>query len=329
MKAFDPNPHDDIKWKDSISRRFSLHEIIIFFFGVLHLISFSNQYSMIRLLAIHSDKLTPDGVEVMMSTKLDTKITQNLPTIVQVAHSNYKKIQQAKYTVLHSEETFTPIESSSTDSLRNTNKHENEHPKHLSIVRSFPASAESQHQNPTISRNLRLLSNQTTENIFVTTDTIMRNQFCYEKPDLAPRNHLNNFTFDQRIQSMMNVIEKLSTSQLLHDFFSHQYKAACHIVFDDVFGNFSDMNLNEEKLIQRYAMVVFLYSMKQEEALPLPMDICDFAKDHIECNSKGQVTKIDWRNLGKYFYFLITDIYLCRSIDSSIPMMYVVLIILT
>ena len=168
-------------------------------------------------------------------------------------------------------------------------------------IPSFPTSAQHLNENidgePTYSNRIigpRKLAffddNQFNNETSSPNEKSTNKRICDMKPDLSPTNHLNNFKFDERIEKILGVIQTLSPMNLIHNYFSHQYEAACYILFDDII----DISVDNESLIQRYSLAVFLYATNQRAEFPLPKNICNYAENKIKCNDDGIVTKLDW-----------------------------------
>lgn len=111
---------------------------------------------------------------------------------------------------------------------------------------------------------------------------------CHERPLLSPINHLNNFHYDRRVEKIMNVIQTISSPKTLNNFETPQYMAACLIAFDDVVQT----SWNDNLILQKYIIIIFLYSMNQQPEIMMlnTPNICDF--DGIVCNSQGHVVNI-------------------------------------
>jgi len=114
---------------------------------------------------------------------------------------------------------------------------------------------------------------------------------CSEAPILSPLNHLNNFTYDEKVDRMLDVIQTLSSMEALRNNNSPQYRAACWILFDDNLK----VNTTDELFMQRYVIAVFLHTIFPNGHKLVPMHICDYEK--LECDDEGHVTKIE---MGEY-----------------------------
>ena len=111
---------------------------------------------------------------------------------------------------------------------------------------------------------------------------------CDELPLLSPANHLNNFQYDETMERTLDIIVTLSSMDLLHDYDTPQYKAACWILFDDI----HQLNTTYEHFIQRYVMAVFLYTINPNKEDMLPPNTCDH--QIIACDGEGKITSIVW-----------------------------------
>ena len=118
-------------------------------------------------------------------------------------------------------------------------------------------------------------------------------RICDQNPLLFPSNHINNFTYDDKLEQLMILINTISSSNLLHQYDSPQYKAACHLMFEDSNEDVIQIDL----LIERYVMLVFLYSTTLYDESVFPSNVCDVVG--IECDSMSR--NIIAIQLGKYF----------------------------
>ena len=131
---------------------------------------------------------------------------------------------------------------------------------------------------------------------FITLDSIAREQRCRFNPLVSPINELTNFSFDDRISRVLNVIQALSNVQDINTRGSPQYKATCYILFDDLL----QIEAEDRLLAQRYALAVFLFSTFQHTEVLLPLDMC---LDHnFECSLEGDISHV---NMGKLFVELL------------------------
>ena len=115
------------------------------------------------------------------------------------------------------------------------------------------------------------------------------NEICDQTPILFPYNHVNNFTYDKRLDLIVGVVDTSSSSDLFHQFNSPQYKAACHLMFDDNNKEIFQVDL----LMERYVILLFLYSADLYDESDFPFNTCDY--EGIECDSKnGNIIRITW-----------------------------------
>ena len=124
---------------------------------------------------------------------------------------------------------------------------------------------------------------------------------CKDLPLLSPINIINNFQHDENIGHILNVLNALSSSVMLSNLESSQYKAACWLLYDDslkiVAGN--------ELLMERYAMAVLFFDNNQDDELSIQTNFCDY--DRIGCNNEGHVTAIRWGTFLCHYCFNVTE----------------------
>ena len=138
---------------------------------------------------------------------------------------------------------------------------------------------------------LPLITDIMKHTFFITIDNIGRQQLCRLNPLLAPINELTNFSFDDRVSRVLNVIQALSNVQDINTLGSVQNKATCYILYDDPL----QIKAEDRLLAQRYVLAVYLFStFRQAEMLPL--DMC--LNHDCECNDDGDIMSV---NLGKFF----------------------------
>ena len=123
---------------------------------------------------------------------------------------------------------------------------------------------------------------------FVTIDGIGREQKCNSNLLLAPINELNQFSFDNRVSEILNVIRALSNVQDIFNINSIQHQAACYILHDDPL----QLQVEDPRLMQRYALAVFLYSTNEMAEVQLALDVC--LDDKFQCNDNDDVISVDW-----------------------------------
>ena len=123
---------------------------------------------------------------------------------------------------------------------------------------------------------------------------------CHELPILSPLNWITDFQYNHRTEKIMNSIFAVSSSDSLNRYDSFQYKAACWIIFDDEL----QIDAEDEFLVERYALAVFIYALNLNVELIFTNDTCEFSE--VDCNAKGHITKIDLRKLLDNT-FMITD----------------------
>ena len=108
---------------------------------------------------------------------------------------------------------------------------------------------------------------------------------CEEFPILSPINHINNFVYDERVDRILDMIQTISSRELLNSKDSPQYKAACWIMFVDEL-HMSEIN---QLLIQRYVLAVFLFAKNPNEVSDI--DTCDY--HIITCDDRGFITALN------------------------------------
>ena len=129
---------------------------------------------------------------------------------------------------------------------------------------------------------------------------LQRDQICDKLPLLSPINDMSNFTFDERVHRILLIIQSMTSIDLLNNFNSPQYKAACWILYDDELQMLPDDKL----IIERYVLTVFIFATSQNSTglLHLPNNTCDIP--FVACeNMEMWISSID---LSK---FLVT---MCR-----------------
>lgn len=111
---------------------------------------------------------------------------------------------------------------------------------------------------------------------------------CLKKPILSPSNPAEENVNDVEIARKFDVLESLSSTLLLQDTKSPQYRAACLLLYDDKVVSSDEVNY----LIERYALTLFLYATQQEDEILrlFGRNTCDV----IQCNSKGYISVIDY-----------------------------------
>ena len=124
-----------------------------------------------------------------------------------------------------------------------------------------------------------------------------REQHCYKLPKLSPANHLNKFVFDESVSKALSEIASLSSMEMLQDIFSPQYRAACWLIYDDVY-HLSGLSPFP---VERYALAVFFFSTKQNIE-NLQLKTCSDEMNNIECNDQNHIMKLDY---CKWYFFII------------------------
>ena len=273
--------YDDDKLLESIRQRIRQIETIVFFMVVLHFISFTNQFRINQLKTYTLSESTLKQVEHVISTKLEKRIIQKKWIEIHAAKADNNKVGSRKESLKSPSKTseLLPLSETSPVAVLGRQDYQNESDPNIS--------------NTFTSRLLKVERNQSINHAILRNNTNSNGGHCVRLPALSPRNQVNNFEFDSRIENILEIIHSLSPINLIHDFQSAQYKAACYIIFDDIVGT----SLESEKLIQRYSLSVFLYTTNQLSEFPLPHSICDMGGSRIDCNKEGHITKIDW---GKY-----------------------------
>ena len=109
---------------------------------------------------------------------------------------------------------------------------------------------------------------------------------CDELPLLSPINHLSNFEYDERVDRMLDVIQKISSVDLLNRNDTPQYKAACWVLFDDIY----EFAVNDNRFIQRYVLAVSLHAIFPSQEVQISRNTCDH--DVVTCNDEGHIIKI-------------------------------------
>ena len=111
---------------------------------------------------------------------------------------------------------------------------------------------------------------------------------CHMNPPLIPINRISNFQYDERVEKVMNVVRSISSPNALNEFESSQYKAACWLLHDDLEQKQSD----DQFMLQRYLIAVFLYASKLNAEIMIPSDVCD--SFGVTCNDQGHVISINF-----------------------------------
>jgi len=124
---------------------------------------------------------------------------------------------------------------------------------------------------------------------YVSKEGKAREQHCYKFPKLSPANHLNKFVFDESISKTLSVITSLSSMEMLQDIFSPQYRAACWVIYDDVY-HLSGLS---PFLVERYALAVFFFSTKQNIE-NLQLKTCSVEMNNVKCNDQNHIMKLDY-----------------------------------
>ena len=128
--------------------------------------------------------------------------------------------------------------------------------------------------------------------IFITIDGIRREQVCHSNPLLSPINDLSKFEFDERVSKILNTIIAISNIQDVFTVSTSQYRATCYILYDDPL----QMQAEDVRLIQRYALAVLLFSTNEMTEVELALDTCVNSK--FECNEQGEISSINFSGGG-------------------------------
>ena len=118
---------------------------------------------------------------------------------------------------------------------------------------------------------------------------------CATKPTLISFNSFNNSIYDDRIAQLIQNFQNLSSTSVLQDFESPQYKAACFIIFDDPLA----MTVADGRyLTERYAIFVFFYSTNwfgNERVYSIPT--CDYFG--LSCNNEKYIQSLNYYDNSK------------------------------
>lgn len=116
-----------------------------------------------------------------------------------------------------------------------------------------------------------------------------KNRHCDTIPVLSPINEVDGFIYDTRIAKILDTLYAISPLDSINQMTSPQYKAACWILYDDE----RKMEPDDQFLIQRYVLSMFLFATHENALELLHWNICDYVG--FSCNDKGHVVKIDSR----------------------------------
>ena len=136
---------------------------------------------------------------------------------------------------------------------------------------------------------------------FIAIDGIGRKQTCSSNPLLAPITALSQFSFDERVSKILNIIQAVSNIQDIFTRNTSQNQAACFILYDDPL----QIKPEDPVLLQRYALAVFLYSTNELAEVQLPLDMC--LSSIVKCNAHNEITTLAW---SKY---VITNVTIVRE----------------
>lgn len=120
----------------------------------------------------------------------------------------------------------------------------------------------------------------------------LRHHNCDIFPLLSPINEFNNFEYDDRMSRTLEILGSLTSKELMSKHSSPQYRAICWILYDDKVS----LELQDNHLIERFALAILLHSFNLEDELRMAIDTCDY--DSVFCNENGLIVEIEWR---KYF----------------------------
>ena len=128
-----------------------------------------------------------------------------------------------------------------------------------------------------------------THTFYILNDRSVHEELCQKLPNLSRTIHHHDFLYNKRVEEVLNVISSLSSIESLEDHGSHQYKAACWMLFVDT----HETSTKSELLVERYAFAVFLHAINLDVEVLMSIDTCDYNKRKISCNKEGYITKID------------------------------------
>lgn len=126
---------------------------------------------------------------------------------------------------------------------------------------------------------------QANHQFFITTDGVASEKTCRINPPLSPIHNSHNL-FDERVSKLMDVIQALSKVKDIFAEGSSQYQATCYILNDDPL----QIQVEDTKLVQRYAIAVFLYSTNEMAEVHLGLDLC--LDDKFQCNEQGDIIAV-------------------------------------
>ena len=117
---------------------------------------------------------------------------------------------------------------------------------------------------------------------------------CDQTPILSSVNHINNFTYDERLDRILNIFHGFLSLDVLNNPFTSEYKAACWILFDD------ELNISpdDELLVSRFVVATLLFSVENATKIHLPDNACDHIS--IKCNEDGFISSLD---MSKYLIY--------------------------
>lgn len=164
------------------------------------------------------------------------------------------------------------------------------------------------HEEQLLERKLQILSSAIGLSSPEITSKISR---CDQSPILSPINPFHNYTFDVEVDKKISLFQSLSNPESFNDHRSPQYRAACFLLFDDEkdrdskdYGDTVKLKNEDntvavinEFTVERYAFLVFLYTISQTSDKLLPLSIlqnhpCEF--DFIICNARQNIIRIDY-----------------------------------
>ena len=122
-------------------------------------------------------------------------------------------------------------------------------------------------------------------NFVISLDGIGREQICPMQPRITPSLSSDESKLRTEVKKKLDVIGLFSAHEALHNSESPQYKAACLILFDDIYG-FPE---SEDFLIERYALSVFHFTTGLESEV---VKSCNFGNFSAICDSEGYVRKL-------------------------------------
>jgi len=125
-----------------------------------------------------------------------------------------------------------------------------------------------------------------TYDFFINVENNVFERLCAQKPLISPINDFSQFSFNDRVSRVLNVLNSASSLDDIYTRGSSQYKAACYILYDDP----TKIIAEDPVLIERYAAAVTVYATNLYAEIEMGINMCQ----HIlfTCDDDDHITEI-------------------------------------